>query len=108
MLAKCLRQINHHSLVHFSVDIQGKVYVPTLKCKDTALPCYDKDENSWYDFPGEDEFDGYTTTPSGLQIKDLPVNPDLKELVKTSPSPLVEEVGCVWVLSLCASPAFAF
>jgi len=73
--------------------LQGKVYIPTLKCNDTAQPCYDKSSDFWYDFPGEDEFEGYTATPSGLEIKDLPVNPDLKDLVLNSPSPDVEEVG---------------
>ena len=68
----------------------GKVYLPTLKCN-SSMPCWDRDDNFWYDFPGEEEMDGFTTTPSGLKIKDLPVNPDLAELVKTSPTPSVEE-----------------
>lgn len=69
----------------------GKVYIPTLKCNDKAMPCYDKNSDFWYDFPGEDEFEGYTATPSGLEIKDLPVNPDLKDLVLNSPSPDFQE-----------------
>mmetsp|Transcript_11075 Transcript_11075/g.25642 ORF Transcript_11075/g.25642 Transcript_11075/m.25642 type:complete len:274 (-) Transcript_11075:43-864(-) len=62
----------------------GKVYVPVLDCNST-MACWDDTDDSWYDFPREVE--GYTKTPTGVQLKDLAPRADVLSIVANAPLP---------------------
>lgn len=73
----------------------GKVYIPTLSCNET-MPCWDNSIDRWFDFP-RDVSAGFTTTPSGVRIKDLPPRsgePKASTTIPRIPNPRPHAPSC--------------